>query len=113
MRILVTGGRDYKNRTLVHATLENYPYISLLVEGGAQGADRLAREWALHRKVPQRTFHADWKQHGKSAGPKRNQQMLDETKPDLVIAFPGGAGTADMVRRAEVANIKVLRVTEK
>jgi len=55
------------------------------------------------------TFDADWKL-GKKAGPLRNQRMIDEGRPDLVVAFPGGKGTADMVRRAEAAGVKVLKI---
>jgi ABC-type sugar transport system substrate-binding protein len=37
--------------------------------------------------------------------------MLDEGKPDIVVAFPGGTGTADMVRRARKAGVVVIEVT--
>ena len=53
-------------------------------------------------------YPADWKKYGKSAGPLRNQRMIDEGKPDLVVAFPGGVGTADMISRAKAYNISVL-----
>jgi hypothetical protein len=63
-------------------------------------------------KVREAAFPADWKRHGKSAGPLRNQEMLDAA-PDLVIAFPGGRGTADMVRRAKSVNVKVIEIAEQ
>lgn len=47
---------------------------------------------------------------GKAAGPIRNQHMIDTAKPDLVVSFPGGAGTADMVRRAKAAGVRVIEV---
>jgi len=53
---------------------------------------------------------AKWSKHGRAAGPIRNQEMIDECKPDLVVAFPGGRGTADMVRRAKAAGIRVIEV---
>jgi hypothetical protein len=53
---------------------------------------------------------ADWNTHGRAAGPIRNQRMLDEVKPELVVAFPGGRGTADMVRRAREAGVNVYLV---
>jgi acyl-CoA synthetase (NDP forming) len=56
------------------------------------------------------SFPANWKKHGKSAGPIRNQLMLDVGKPDLVIAFPGGSGTADMIRRARKAGVPVKEI---
>jgi hypothetical protein len=63
--------------------------------------------------MTQSVFYADWDKHGRAAGPIRNQQMLDEGKPDLVVAFllPQGSGTLDMIRRTEKAGIEV-RVIE-
>lgn len=85
---------------------------SLVIHGGAQGADRIAREWCICRKVECRGYAADWKRHGRAAGPIRNQRMLDDGKPDLVIAFPGGRGTADMVRRAIATGIRAIEIPE-
>lgn len=72
----------------------------------------MASEWAAkrHGEVIERPFPADWVTLGKAAGPIRNQQMLDEAKPDWVVAFPGGNGTADMVRRARKAGVKIVEV---
>jgi hypothetical protein len=55
-------------------------------------------------------YPADWAKHGRAASPIRNQQMLDEGRPNLVVAFPGGRGTADMVRRARSAGVEVIEV---
>ena len=110
MRILVCGGRDYKNVSAVfHALHAAHAKraISLIIEGGAAGADRLARQWAEENGIPVQTFQADWKAHGKAAGPLRNEQMLRDGRPDGVIAFPGGRGTSDMVSKAEAAGVKV------
>jgi hypothetical protein len=110
MRVLVCGGRDYQNRDLVFATLDRLvPTGAVIITGGANGADRLVWLWALHtdRAADALIFAPDWKKHGKAAGPIRNQQMIDEGKPDLVIAFPGGRGTSDMVSRARKAGIRV------
>ena len=65
------------------------------------------------RNIPVERFPADWSEYGKAAGAIRNQQMLDEGTPDLVVAFPGGNGTLDMVRRSQRAGIKVLRTKER
>lgn len=113
-RVLVTGGRDFTNRPVVNATLtalhEARP-IGTLVCGGARGADMLAVEWAIANGVKVAIYPADWRQHGDAAGPLRNQAMV-ATRPDHVVAFPGGAGTADCVRRAEHADIPVQHVPE-
>lgn len=70
----------------------------------------MAGAWAENNKVPQLCYLADWKTHGLNAGPIRNKQMLDEGKPDLVLAFPGGRGTANMVTQARKAGVRVVDV---
>jgi hypothetical protein len=84
--------------------------IRWIIEGGAKGADESAAIWAIRRGVTSQRFSASWAERGPAAGPIRNQQMIDEGKPDLVLAFPGGRGTADMVRRAKAAGVEVREV---
>lgn len=111
MRVLVCGGRDFQDARGLFASLDGLvPRPTLIIQGGAFGADALASEWAYKRDVLERQFPADWKRHGRAAGPIRNQQMLEKGKPELVVAFPGGIGTADMVRRARAAGVRVLVV---
>ena len=86
--------------------------IDTVIEGDARGADRMAGEWAQCHGVQNLKFRAEWEKLGRKAGPIRNQLMLDEGRPDLVVAFPGGRGTADMVRRARAAGIDVIEATE-
>jgi hypothetical protein len=110
MRVLVCGGRDYddwpKLSTALHRA-DDKRKITVIIQGGAKGADALAKEWAEVLMVPVETFPADWKQFGPRAGPMRNQDMIDAGQPDAAIAFPGGKGTADMVRRLEAASVVV------
>lgn len=112
-RVIVCGGRDYSNRTLLYDVLDTAhaanPFEAL-IHGNAKGADQLADDWAAARHIKTLTFTPLWEEHGKAAGPKRNQKMLDEGKPHMVIAFPGGKGTADMVNRATAAGVPVARV---
>lgn len=110
MRILVCGGRDYADYAKVDSILDTLKPTHI-IQGGASGADSLAWDYAYVNNLPCTRYPALWKVQGKAAGPIRNQRMLDEGKPDLVIAFPGGAGTADMVRRARKAGVEV-RVVE-
>ncbi len=112
-RVLVCGGRGYSDVDVVFRVLNashNVWGISAIISGMARGADTLAVRWAAEKDVELVSFPADWKKHGKSAGPIRNQQMLDEGKPDMVIAFPGGRGTDDMCKRARKADLIVLRI---
>lgn len=112
-RILVTGGRDYANREILFRILDaahaSNP-IDALIHGAARGADTLAQEWADDRGVCCLPFPADWKIDGKAAGPIRNARMLLDGKPDLVIAFPGGKGTADMKKRARSAGVPIVTI---
>jgi predicted Rossmann-fold nucleotide-binding protein len=110
MKVIICGGRDFNNLSAVRHALtaaHGKRPITLLIEGGAAGADRLAREWAAANGVLHVTVMADWKRYGPAAGPIRNAEMLREYKPDAVIAFPGGTGTADMVTIARKAGVKV------
>jgi hypothetical protein len=134
MRVLVCGGRGYgrmpdwyppeqsrtlaeiaaKEAFLLRETLDDFhktrgPF-TYLIHGAAKGADALACGWALKKGLTINSFAANWKLHGKAAGPIRNQQMVDIGKPDLVITFPGGDGTADMVRKAKAAGVEVIEI---
>lgn len=108
MRVLVCGGRNYANIAEVFYALDLIQ-PSVVIEGGASGADALARRYAIKRGISLLTIEADWKKHGKAAGPIRNGLMLTAGKPDLVIAFPGGKGTENMVSQAEKAGVPVKR----
>lgn len=135
MKILVCGSRNYPDRDRLEIILNQIDGVKDLVHGNAGarvmdpvtklqavdlntgeelwiGADTLAKRWA--EKKGGITIHehpAEWKKLGPAAGPIRNKEML-EKHPDLrmVIAFPGGSGTADMVRRAKAAGIAVWEI---
>lgn len=105
--ILVCGGREYSDREFLYMFLDSEGRVDLLIEGGARGADRLAREWALSRGVHVATVNAQWDKFGGGAGPLRNHAMT-LLKPTRCIAFPGGRGTGDMVRRCKNASIPAI-----
>lgn len=111
MRVLVCGGRDYRDSYTLGAWLYGIHQdagIDVIIEGGATGADELARRFAEWAGIRCETYPADWSM-GKQAGPIRNRQMLEEGRPDLVLAFCGGRGTENMVRQAERAGVRVVR----
>lgn len=110
MKILVCGGRNFKDRVTVFTALDFYANgAERIIHGNAPGADRLAEEWAEGRGIWCVAYSADWQKHGKAAGPLRNQMMLDMERPSLVVAFPGGRGTADMIARARKAGVTVIQ----
>jgi hypothetical protein len=111
MRLLVCGGRDFSDTVNANKVLDAMHRalgIDVVIEGDARGADRIAGYWARRNRIDNLKFPADWNAHGRAAGAIRNQQMLDEGRPSHVLAFPGGRGTADMVRRAKAAGVQVI-----
>jgi hypothetical protein len=114
VRVLVCGGRDYNERDYIWNMLTTLDSqrgrFDVVIHGCATGADSEGMIWAQGNGRKHAPFRADWHTLGKRAGRVRNQRMIDEGKPDLVIAFPGGKGTADMVRRARFAGIEVIEV---
>jgi hypothetical protein len=108
MRVLVCGSRTFNDYEKMKEVLDEIE-ITEIIEGEARGADKLSRDWALENNVPARRFPADWKLHGKRAGPIRNSQMLKEGKPEMVVAFrgPNSRGTQNMIDQATKAGIPV------
>lgn len=113
MKVIVCGARDAQSPAQVFEALDQLHRrrpITELMQGGANGVDKFARDWAATKpEIKRYVCRADWERYGPSAGPIRNARML-EWKPDLVIAFPGGKGTANMVAQANAAEVAVYHV---
>lgn len=115
-RVCVTGGRKFPNCKLIYETLDEIHAedpISELVHGNYGKADLAARDWAIDRGVKQVPFNAEWTRFGSAAGPMRNTRMIDQGHPDLVVGFPGGAGTADTIRKARAAGIETREISDQ
>lgn len=113
MKVLVCGGRDYRDVDNVIAILDGVHArntIEAVINGGCGGADEISTDWAIQNEITCIIEPARWTKEGKAAGPKRNARMIDKWKPDGVVAFPGGRGTANMVSLARAAGIKVFEV---
>lgn len=112
MRVIVCGGRNYSDQARVDNVLNTIDGIRHLFHGNARGADTLAGSWGNRQDgVSVHAVPAEWKKYGRKAGPIRNQKMLGQS-PDLVVAFPGGKGTANMVQQAKAAGIEVIEISE-
>lgn len=116
LRLLVFGGRDYPNQERVFAVLDALDRLLPLtiIEGGCRrgedkSADYFAFLWATARGRVCHTEEAQWGLFGGSAGPIRNQRMIDKYRPHLGLGFPGGNGTADMAARLEAAHTPTIR----
>lgn len=109
MRVLVCGGRNYTDYETIRTELNKIWDISEIIHGGARGADSLAGRYAEENSIPCIRVSALWDQYGKSAGYRRNVEMLTYN-PDVVLAFPGSKGTAMMIKLAKEANVKVIEI---
>lgn len=116
MHVIVCGGRTFDNYAAVKKYLDmlhDLHRFTLLIHGRAKGADTCAHRWAGERGIPVEMFPSHWRLHGHAAGPIRNKQMLVEGKPGLVVAFPGGDGTADMMRKAREVGVEVIDLSKE
>lgn len=115
LKALVTGDRNWKDKSLIRDVLASLPPGSTVIQGGARGADSLAYSAARELNLKIETYAANWENYGRAAGPIRNRQMLDEAEPDVVLAFHDdigtSKGTANMVRQALKRGIKVILYT--
>lgn len=118
MHVIICGGRE------THLSVQDYAWLgtmhreeafTLVITGGAPGVDTDAHRWAYEGGIDTLVAHAHWQDEGKAAGPRRNARMLAYLKAlshagvtQRVIAFPGGAGTRNMMQQAEHAGVIVI-----
>jgi len=119
MRILVCGGRNYGYTPESGYTKKDFAVFSkamdivmshkpsVIIQGNAKGGDEVGHLVAEALGLPEEVYKPEWAA-GKAAGPIRNKRMLDEGRPDLVIAFKGGNGTANMISIARKAGVGVV-----
>lgn len=114
MRVLVYGGRDFTDTESLYKYLDKFHeenLITIIIEGDARGADRIAGHWARKNRIDLLVFKAQWDTLGKAAGFIRNKQMRDEGRPDVGIQCPGGKGTEMMRKLLEEKGIPVYDIT--
>ena len=120
MRVLICGDRNWTDEGAIFKRLHRLPFDTVIIVGGARGADILAERAARtmnrtgQKQFDIRVFPAQWETYGRAAGPIRNSQMLDE-KPHLVIAFHSNVevskGTKNCVLEARRRKIDVEIIT--
>lgn len=114
MKILVTGGRWYDNAARVKEALDLYlgaPNL-MIIQGGASGADYLAKRWAEANSVHCAEVKALWASRGKAAGHLRNEAMIFNLCPDIIVAFSGGAGTRNCIETAKRYGKTVVEISD-
>jgi hypothetical protein len=106
--VIVTGSRDWADSGPIYRALDD-ACPTLVVEGGARGADAIARAWAKDSGVRSYSFNANWHKYGGFAGPLRNRLMLQAYPNAIVLAFPlDGPGTKDCIEQARQMRMRVL-----
>ncbi len=112
MKLAIVGSRTFNDYSLLEHTLYNLILesdieIKEIVSGGARGADSLAKQFALDNDITYLEFKAAWDLYGKSAGYKRNVQIVEAC--DAVLAFWDGEskGTKHSIDLAKKLNKKV------
>lgn len=108
MRLAIVGSRDFVDHERFSRIVDKVRGdITLIVSGGARGADTLAENYAKKKPIPYLIFPADWDKHGKKAGILRNQDIVDNA--DAMIAFlaPESKGTRDSIKKAQKKGITV------
>lgn len=113
VRVLICSGRFYADtHTLTHV-LDLYArtqIIDVLIHGGHQTLGSAIETWARGIDVHVIRYPANWMLHGKYAETKRNLFMLEDSRPDVLLAFSGGEDTAECIRMAQRAGIPVIEV---
>ena len=115
MKVLCCGDRNWTNRKVIQVVLASIGNrVEAIIEGEARGADRIARQEAEALGLKVLPFPADWDRYGRSAGFKRNIEMLNQ-EPGLVIAFHDSLetskGTSHIIREAKARGIQVIVVS--
>lgn len=117
MKLIVCGGRHYKNKEFVYTVLNELHKdhkTTMIVAGDATGADSLAINWAKDNNIDYKIYVALWDIHGKAAGPIRNKLMITEhLDADFLLAFPGGNGTMNAIRTAKENNVPVIALEKE
>jgi len=111
MRVLVCAGRYFADAYIIRKVLDNFHKqqpVQVLIHGGNQFLGSAFEDWARDVDAHVVRYPANWHLHGKLAERRRNQFMLQDSRPDVLIAFPGGEETTQLVIMANQAGIEVL-----
>lgn len=111
-RILICGDRNWTNYDVILKSLSDEHQresVEVVIQGEATGADVMGKQAAIQLGIPVLSFPADWRKHGRSAGPIRNRQQLKEGKPTKGLVYhdflENSKGTKDMTKVLQKNNV--------
>ncbi|WP_447792425.1 MULTISPECIES: SLOG family protein [Pseudomonas] len=114
MRLLICAGRHYADSRLCRRVLDAFQRmhpVHVLIHGGNRFLGGEIEEWAREQGADIVRYPPNWQRHGKSAERLRNHFMLLDSRPDVVIALPGGEDTEELVAQARAAGLQTLSVS--
>jgi hypothetical protein len=103
--LAIVGYRNFTDWSIFKETLDEFVarhgMPTSIVSGGAKGADAMGEQWARRHNLPIEILKPDWAKYGKSAGIRRNTDIINACTH--VVAFPSnkGKGTQDSIQKAE------------
>lgn len=110
-RLIIAGSRSIIDYPTVKDAVDRTPFKPTLVLcGGASGVDALGARWAFENRVPLKYYRADWKLHGRGAGPIRNTQMAENADALVAIWDGKSPGTRHMIETAARKGLQVVVV---
>ena len=111
MRLIIAGGRHLDDVALIRCALArahaSQP-ITVLIHGGSGFLGIAAEDWAREQRLHVVRYPANWREFGKRAEAIRNAFMLEDSRPDMLLALPGGNDTADLIAGAIRARVPVI-----
>ena len=112
-RLAIVGSREFTDYERFCLVVDGYHAFeaSEIVSGGARGTDTMAERYAFERNIPIKVHVAEWNVHGKSAGPIRNQKIVDDADEMIAFVNKHSIGTFDSIRRATKKGIPVVMET--
>lgn len=115
MKVIIAGSRGIEDwRVVVDAIKESGFEVTEVVSGGARGVDRIGESYAMSNNLPIARFRPDWKEYGKSAGVRRNEEMACYAEALIAVWDGMSRGTEDMISRARRVGLKVfIKIIEK
>ncbi len=111
MRLLIAAGRHLEDAALIRRALMRAHAIrpiTVVIHGSSGRLGAITEEWARAQHLHVVRYPANWRAFGKRAGLIRNAFMLEDARPDMVLALPGGSDTRDLIARAHSARVPVI-----
>lgn len=111
MRLLIAAGRHLQDAALIRRALMRAHAIrpiTVVIHGSSGRLGTIAEEWGRAQHLHVVRYPANWRAFGKRGGVIRNAFMLEDSRPDLVLALPGGSDTRDLIARVQCARVPII-----